>query len=166
MPEPLVPDPVRDPLVSGTVVIRPRKVRRVCWVLAPSVALLFAVLATLLRGPTGGDSEGVFQPGDQIAMIVLGLLAGAAILVFTRPKVVADERHIRVQNVLGGYDLPWSVVRRIRFDKGNPWVSLELEDDEVVAVMAVQAADKEHAVAATRQLRALLAAAHAAASPR
>ena len=53
------------------------------------------------------------------------------------------------------------MVRRIRFDKGNPWVSLELEDDEVVAVMAVQAADKEHAVAAARQLRALLAAAHA-----
>jgi Bacterial PH domain len=146
------------------VVIRPRKVRRVCWVLAPSVAVLFAVLATLLSGPVGGDDGGetkaIFQPGDQIAMIVLGLLAGAAILVFTRPKVVADERHIKIQNVVGAYDLPWSVVRRLRFDKGNPWVSLELEDDEVVAVMAVQAADKEHAVAAARQLRELLAAAH------
>ena len=124
------------------------------------IALVFAVLATLLSGPTGGSDDAVFQPGDQIAMIVLGLLAGAAILLFTRPKVVADERHIKIQNVLGGYDLPWSVVRRIRFDKGNPWVSLELEDDDVVAVMAVQAADKEHAVASVRALRALMAAAH------
>ena len=148
------------------VVIRPRKVRRVCWVLAPSVAALFAVLGTLLGGPTGADTEAIFRPGDQAAMVVLGLLAGAAILVFTRPKVVADEQHIKIQNVVGGYDLPWSVVRRVRFDKGNPWVSLELADDEVVAVMAVQAADKEHAVAGARQLRALLAAAHAATSHR
>lgn len=135
-----------------------------CWVLAPSVAAVFAILATLLSGPTGESDTAVFQPGDQIAMIVLGLLAGAAILLFARPKAVADEQHIKIQNVLGGYDLPWSVVRRIRFDKGNPWVSLELEDDDVVAVMAVQAADKEHAVAAVRQLRALMTASHAAAS--
>jgi hypothetical protein len=147
------------------VVIRPRKARRVCWVLAPSVAVVFAILATLLSGPTGESDDAVFQPGDQIAMIVLGLLAGAAILLFTRPKVVADEQHIKIQNVVGGYDLPWSVVRRIRFDKGNPWVSLELEDDDVVAVMAVQAADKEHAVASVRQLRALMVAGHAAAAP-
>ena len=49
--------------------------------------------------------------------------------------------------MIGGYDLPWEVVRGIRFERGNPWVTLELEDDDVVAVMAVQAADKEHAVA-------------------
>lgn len=145
---------------EALVVIRPRKIRRVCWVLAPTVAVLFAVLGTLLTG-SGGEGV-VFQPGDQIAMIVLGLLFAAGILLFTRPKVTADQSRIKIQNILGGYDLPWSVVRRIRFDRGNPWVSLELEDDDVVAVMAVQAADKEHAVAATRRLRALHTAAHSA----
>jgi hypothetical protein len=140
------------------LVIRPRKVRRVCWVLAPTVVLVFGLLALLLSGSVGsstGDGDGVFQPGDTVAMVALGLLAGAAILLFTRPRVEADGEHIKIQNVLGGYDLPWSVVRRIRFDRGNPWVSLELEDDDVVAVMAVQAADKDHAVAAVRALRAL-----------
>ena len=82
----------------------------------------------------------------------------AAILLFTRPKVEADTQHIKVQNVFGGIDLPWEVVRAIVFERGNPWVSLELEDDDVVAVMAVQAADKEHAVAGVRALRALHAA--------
>jgi hypothetical protein len=126
--------------------------------MAPTVAVVFALLALLLSGSIGastGDGEGVFQPGDTIAMVVLGLLAAGAILLFTRPRVVADEQHIKIQNVMGGYDLPWSVVRKIRFDRGNPWVSLELEDDDVVAVMAVQAADKEHAVAAVRALREL-----------
>jgi hypothetical protein len=145
--------------VPSAVVIRPRKIRRVCWVLAPTIAIVFAGLATLLSGSTGGG-EGVFRRGDQAAMIILGLLAGAAVLLFTRPKVVADVEHIKIQNVIGGYDLPWSIVRRIRFDRGNPWVSLELEDDDVIAVMAVQAADKEHAVAGVRQLRALHAAHH------
>ena len=141
----------------NTVVLRPRKIRRVCFVLAPLVALVFAVLATLLSGSTG-EGTAVFQRGDQVAMVVLGLLVAGAILLFTRPKVVADADHIKIQNVLGGYDIPWDIVRRIRFDRGNPWVSLELQDDDVIAVMAVQAADKEHAVRAARGLRALHAA--------
>jgi len=148
---------------TGPVVIRPRKIRRVCWILAPVVVLVFAALAMFLHGSTG-DGEGRFQPSDTGAMIILGFLAAGAILLFTRPKVVADEHHIKIQNVLGGYDLPWEVVRRVKFERGNPWVSLELEDDDVVAVMALQAADKEYAVAGTRALRALLAAHKATAS--
>jgi hypothetical protein len=145
--------------MTDPVVIRPRKVRRVCWVLAPSVAGFFVILAALLRGPVAGDpNAGVFQPGDQVAMVILGLLAAGAILLFTRPRVVADTRHIEVRNIVGQHDLPWAVVRRIVFDRGNPWVSLELADDDRLAVMAVQAADKDHAVAAVRALRALHAA--------
>ncbi|MBX6721880.1 MAG: PH domain-containing protein, partial [Dactylosporangium sp.] len=59
-------------------------------------------------------------------------------------------------NVIGGYELPWEVVRAVRFERGAPWVSLELVDDDLVAVMAIQRADKEHAVAAARALRAML----------
>jgi len=143
----------------GPVTIRPRRIRRVCWVLAPIVVGLFGVLALALGG--GGEiGEGgrVFQPGDQVAMVGLGVLMAGGILLFTRPRVTADERTISIQNVVGGYHLPWEVVRAVRFEPGNPWASLELEDDDVVAVMAVQANDKEHAVAAVRTLRSLLAA--------
>jgi hypothetical protein len=136
----------------------------VAWVLAPTVAVVFAVLGLLLTGSTG-TAGGVFQPSDQVAMGLLGLFAAGGILLFTRPKVVADTTHIKIQNVLGAYDLPWSVVRAIRFDRGNPWLTLELANDDVVAVMAVQAADKEHAVEATRALRALLSASRAAEVP-
>jgi Bacterial PH domain len=47
----------------------------------------------------------------------------------------------------------------VRFDRGSPWASLELRDDDVVQVMAVQVMDKEYAVDAVRALRHLLAAA-------
>jgi hypothetical protein len=124
--------------------------------MAGAVVVIFTAVGIGLRGTTDGGA-GVFHTSDQIAMIGLGLLGAAGILMFTRPRVSADAKGIRVRNLIGGYDLPWEVVRSIRFDRGAPWASLELRDDDIVAVMAVQAADKEYAVAAVRALRSLLA---------
>jgi hypothetical protein len=136
---------------------RPIKTTRIAWALAVLVVVVFSVVATTLRGPTD-SGKSVFQPSDQYAMIGLGVLFALGILMFTRPRVVADADRIRIRNVFGGYDLPWEVVRSVEFRRGSPWASLELQDDDVVAVMAVQAADKAYAVAAVRGLRALLAA--------
>jgi hypothetical protein len=144
----------------ASVTLRPRRVRRVCWVLAPLVVGFFVVLAVLLGRDAGlGEGGRVFEPGDQIAMVGLGVLFAAGILLFARPKVTADEQGVAIQNVLGGYRLPWAVVRGVRFERGSPWATLELEDDDVVAVMAIQAADKEHALTGVRALRDLHAAA-------
>ncbi|PZS34275.1 MAG: hypothetical protein DLM59_05065 [Pseudonocardiales bacterium] len=108
------------------------------------------------------DDHGVvFHTGDQVAMAGLGVLLAAAVLAFTRPQVEADERHIRVRNVIGSYDLPWEVVRSVRFDRSSPWVTLDLADDDQVAVMAVQAADKSYALTAVTGLRELLVASRA-----
>ena len=134
---------------------RPQKTRKVCFVLAAVVVVFFTGVGTALTGRVD-TGEGVFHTSDQIAMIVLGLLAALAILAFARPRVTADAAGVRIRNVIGGYELPWEVVRGIRFERGNPWVTLELEDDDVVAIMAIQAADKEYAVTAARALRTLL----------
>jgi hypothetical protein len=125
--------------------------------MAPVVVLFFVVLGLLLSG-AASDGDAAFGTSDRVAMMVLGLFVAAGILLFTRPKVVADDDHIRITNMIGGYDLPWDVVRAVRFDRGNPWANLELVNDDVVAVMALQAVDKEYAVAGVRALRALVAA--------
>jgi hypothetical protein len=147
---------------SLPVTFRPQRARKVCYALAAVVVVFFAVIGYLLTGPTD-SGRGVFTGVDQVAMVVLGLLGGAAILAFARPRVIADTERVRIRNVVGGYDLPWSVVRAVRFTTGNPWVSLELADDDVVAVMAIQAVDKEYAVGAARTLRSLLAGSRASA---
>ncbi|GAB3958945.1 hypothetical protein GCM10027614_77480 [Micromonospora vulcania] len=67
----------------------------------------------------------------------------------------ADARGVRVRNIIGSYDLPWEVVRGIRFDRGAPWASLELYDDDLLPLVALQAADKELAVDGVRALRRL-----------
>jgi hypothetical protein len=130
---------------------RPHRVRIVCAIAATAIFVFFAVIGTALT--TVG--EGVFRRGDQYAMIGLGALFGAGIMLIARPKVEADESGVRVRNIIGGYELPWSVVRKVSFDRGRPWLSLELENDDTVSVLAVQAVDKEHALRAVRELRAL-----------
>jgi hypothetical protein len=134
--------------------VRPRRIRLVCGAAAAAVLLVFTAVGTALRGPTGGGPA-AFRPGDQAAMIGLGVLVALAILAFTRPRVEADSRGIRIRNLISGYDLPWDVVRAVRFDRGSPWASLDLRDDDVVQVMAVQVMDKEYALDMVRALRHL-----------
>jgi Bacterial PH domain len=143
--------------VPTLVRARPQRARVVCWILAAAIVVVCSLVATGLHGSTG-EGPGYFQRGDQIAMIGLGVLAALGVLLFTRPRVEADAHGVRVRNVIGSYDLPWEVVRKVTFNRGAPWLSLDLHDDDVVAVMAVQAADKEYAIRAARELRALHAA--------
>ena len=44
------------------------------------------------------------------------------------------------------------------FERSQPWLGLELENDETVSVLAVQRVDKHHALAAVQALRQLHAA--------
>jgi hypothetical protein len=135
--------------------LRPQRARVVAWVLAVAILVIFTLVGTGLRGSTG-DGYGTFQRGDQFAMIGLGVLFALGILLFTRLRVEADANGIRVRNLVGGYDLPWDVVRSIRFNRGTPWATLELRDEDLVPMMALQAADKQYAVEGVRALRALL----------
>jgi PH (Pleckstrin Homology) domain-containing protein len=134
---------------------RPVRLRRVAVGIAIVVVVLFSVIALLL-GHT--SSEGVvFGPGDQVAMVVLGLLVAAGVLLIARPTVVADVDGLRVRNIWTTKDVPWEVVRLVSFPDGSPWAMLELADDDRLAVLAVQASDGPRAVAAVRGLRALQA---------
>ncbi|MEH0972096.1 PH domain-containing protein [Micromonospora sp. CPCC 205546] len=139
---------------TESVHLRPHRIRLVCWACAAVLFVVFALVATSLTGATG-NGYGSFQRGDQIAMVGLGVLGALAFLIFTRPRVDANASGVRVRNVVGSYELPWEVVRGVRFDRGAPWASLELHDDDLLPMVALQAADKERAVEGVRALRRL-----------
>jgi len=143
----------------SVVEFRPQKIRWVAGLTAAGVVVLFTAISFGLHGSAGFDNSGRFERGDQTAMIGLGILIALGILAFCRPRVIADAEHIRIRNVIGGYDLPWSVVRAVRFDRNSPWAQLDLHDDEQVSIHALQAADKDYAVEGVRTLRALHSAA-------
>ena len=88
-------------------------------------------------------------------MVGVGLILGGLALTPLRVRAEADADGIRVRNIVGDFDLPWSGIRAIRFRRGLPWATLDLINDEVVALLAVQAADRARAVDAIRELRAL-----------
>jgi Bacterial PH domain len=139
---------------DGDVVrARPVRLRRVAFGTSAVVVVLFVLLAVLLRR---SSSEGVeFGPGDQVAMVLLGVLVAAGVLVLARPSVVADLHGVRVQNLYTTKEVPWEVVRAVSFRDGTPWAMLDLADDDQIALLAVQAADGPRAVATVRALRAL-----------
>jgi hypothetical protein len=117
---------------------------------------VFAVVAYLLpRGSAGGEQ---FGPADQIAFFLIGVLLAAAVLQFTRVRAVADVRGVWVRNYVGEKFVPWQVVAGVRLDDGSPWASLDLQDDDTIALLAVQTNDGARAVDAVVALRALLTA--------
>jgi hypothetical protein len=138
--------------------------RIACAVAAAVVVAVMAVAGLLLRGLPNGEL--VIRTSDRLALIGLGVLLGAGILALGRSRVDADAQGIRVRNVVGRHDLPWSAVREVRFDRKSAWASLWLENDDEIAVLAVQVVDREGAVRAIDGLRALHAAARAAEPPK
>lgn len=135
-----------------TLVIRPRRALVMCSVLAVLLLAVFIVVAILLRNSHTGV---VFEKSDQAAMIGIGVLLALGTMLFANARVRADATGIEVRNVITTRRFRWSDVLSVSFPDGASWARLELPDDEYFSVMAVQAVDRDRAVAAVRALRKL-----------
>jgi hypothetical protein len=98
----------------------------------------------------------VFQTADQVAIALLGVVIGGAVLLFARPRLRVGVAGVEVRNLLGDKMIPWSDVAGLTFPRGARWARVDLPDDEYVPVMAIQAVDKERAVDAMDKVRVLL----------
>lgn len=134
--------------------IRPRKLRFMAWALAALVVVAMVVVGLLLKRSSTGAVT--FRTADQLAMIGLGLIIAGGILVLTRPYVRADAAGLVVRNLGGAHHIPWPVVRAVRFGDAAPWATLELQDDDALTLLAIQAVDGDAAAEATEGLRRLL----------
>lgn len=132
--------------------VRPHRIAVLARISATVVVVAMVVVGLLLRN----SNEGVaFRVQDQVGLIGLGVLVGLAILGMGRPRLRVDETGLWVRNILGENFFDWSLVYRIGFPEGANWAQLMLPDDETHAVMAIQAIDKQRAVDALREVRAL-----------
>jgi len=131
---------------------RPERLRRLCLLGAGAIFVLFTVAAVLLRVGAGHNAFGV---ADQIAVFILGVAIAAGIMMPARSRLRADDRQLWVRNAFGTHDVPWGLVTAVRFDDRSPWPTLEFADGDLLAVMAIRAADGEPAVHAVRALRQL-----------
>jgi hypothetical protein len=140
----------------------PRRWRLLCAAAAVVVAAVLTYVGVTL--PQNATGVARFTVADQVAVVGLGLVLGAGLLVLGRPRVDADADGIRVRNLFGERILPWTAVQAIRFDRRFRWATLLLTNDDEFAVLAIQGADGDRAVEAVEGLRALLAA-HRAQQP-
>ncbi len=133
--------------------VRPRRIAIYAAIGAAAVVIVGEVFVALkLRS---SDTGVIFRTSDALAMAGLGLLFAGGLMLTARPRLRADAAGLRVRNIVGERFVPWPVVERIAFPEGAVWAQLELADDEVMSVMAIQSMDKERAVVALHEVRAL-----------
>ncbi|MFF0544239.1 PH domain-containing protein [Nocardia thailandica] len=132
--------------------VRPRTSVRRAWIVAALIVVVFTIGGVWLRSGSTGVN---FRVADQIAMIGIGLLGAAAVLLLTRPRLRAGSAGVAVRNVLGETVFPWSYIRGVSFPDRKAWARLELADDDYVPLLAVRANDKARAAEAMDRLREL-----------
>jgi hypothetical protein len=104
-----------------------------------------------------GSTGVYFQTADQVAMAGLGVVLAGAALLFTRPRLRAGRPGLAVRNLLGEKVIAWPNVVDVSFPAGARWARVDLPDDEYIPAMAIQAVDKDRAVAAMDAVREIVA---------
>lgn len=104
-----------------------------------------------------GTAPGAQDPVNQVSIIVTGLFFGVLTVRFAGVRADPDPEGIRVVNYVRARRLSWAEIVTVRFAPGDPWVHLDLADGSVLAVMAIQRSDGEHAMAEARRLVSLIA---------
>lgn len=132
---------------------RPRAARLVATVLA---LLTFAGAVTIIIAmPQLPGSR--FGAGDQVGTALLA--TGVCWFIYRQGSVRArpDTSGLRVRNLIHTRDVEWSQIVRVAFGSGDPWVRLDLDDGDTLAVMAIQRADGDRGQAEARRLATLVA---------
>ena len=138
-----------DPIL---LLVRPRRIAIYAGIASAVVLATMVVIGLLLRGTSAGVQ---FRVSDQIGLIGVGVLMAAIIMTAARPRLRVFATGLGVRNVFGEKLFPWEGIVRVAFPEGSPWAQLILADDDTYMVMAIQAMDRQRAVNALREVRAL-----------
>jgi Bacterial PH domain len=135
------------------VELRPHLTPLFAYAAAVIIVAVHMAVGFLLKAKSSGV---IFQTADQVAIAVLGLVIAGAVLLFARPRLRIGTAGVSVRNLLGDKLIDWADIAGISFPVGHRWARIDLPDDEYIPVMAIQAVDKERAVAAMDTVRSLL----------
>ena len=71
-------------------------------------------------------------------------------------SAIPTREALTVRNLFTTRTVSWQSVVDVRFSGGDPWVTLELDDTDTLAVMAVQKADGAYGRTEASRLAALV----------
>jgi hypothetical protein len=116
-----------------------------------TASVVVCVVSALLLGQTRE-----WGPGDQLGLVALGVAIAGFLLRYATIRAVPDGEGLTVRNLVVTRRVAWADVVEVRFPDGAPWVSLDLTDDDELAVMAIQRADGAVGRAEARRLAGLV----------
>jgi len=140
---------------------RPRRGRTVALVVAWSSLVVFGVIAVVMPA----QADGRWGVGDRLMFFGLGVAVALIAWRYASIVAVPSRAGIVVRNLMLTRTLTWPEVVGIQFGGGEPWVTLDLEDGDSVAVMAIQKADGPVAGREASRLAALIQAFGEASEP-
>ena len=140
---------------------RPRRGRTVALVVAWSSLVVFGVIAVVMPA----QADGRWGIGDRLMFFGLGVAVALIAWRYASIVAVPSRAGIVVRNLMLTRTLTWPEVVGIQFGGGEPWVTLDLEDGDSVAVMAIQKADGPVAGREASRLAALIQAFGEASEP-
>ncbi|WP_326600160.1 PH domain-containing protein [Streptomyces sp. NBC_01803] len=144
--------PSPEGLPELPVTFRPMVTRVVLMTIGAAVFGVLTLVAVLL--PADGAMS--WSLGDRLAFVGSGLLVWAVLALLSRPRVTAGPEGVTVVNLTTTRHLTWPQILRVTLRPGDPWVTLDLADGTVQAVMAIQpGVARRRALADARTLRAL-----------
>jgi len=119
---------------------RPRRGRRTAVITAITSVVVFAAVALVLPGPA---EAGNWRVPDRVFFLAIGLALAGGLWRFASLRAVPTREGLTVRNVIVTRTVEWRSISDIHFSGGDPWVSLDLDDGDTLAVMAIQRADAE-----------------------
>lgn len=135
-------------------VFRPRRGRRVALTMSALSLVIFTGGALSL--PWVDPSIGGWSVLDRSMLIACGFATAALLWRFASIRAVPSRQGLIVRNLLTTRTLEWAQIVRVQFGGGAPWVSIDLDDTDTVAVMAIQRADAAFGKAEAARLSALV----------
>jgi hypothetical protein len=135
-------------------VFRPRRGRRVAMTMAVLCLLIFTVGAISL--PEVDPLHGGWDLVDRLVVVLCGVVVAAALWRYASIRAVPSPQGLVIRNLIMTRRLEWAQIVRVQFGGGAPWVSVDLDDTDTVAVMAIQKADGAPGRAEAARLSALV----------
>jgi hypothetical protein len=142
--------PAPDPYA----VFRPRRGRRVALTMAVLSLLIFTGGAISL--PQVDPLFGGWGLPDRLLLVGCGVAISSLLWRYATIRAVPSTQALVIRNLLTTRTLEWAQIISLQFGGGAPWVSLDLDDTDTVAVMAIQKADGALGRAEAARLSALV----------
>ena len=131
---------------------RPRRARWVGYPLAALCVLAVVALSVALSNAPASGWTGL----DSAFAITFGVVVAAGLVRLVGVRAVPTEHALVVRNVVYTREVEWAAVLGVRFSGESPWLTLDTDDGENLAVMAVQKADGAYADAEGLRLARLV----------